>query len=293
LFVYNRPLHTRQTVEALQKNDLAKDSDLVIFSDAPKNAEAVEAVREVREYIGTVTGFKTITIVERDRNWGLANSIIDGVTSVVNKHGRIIVLEDDLITSPFFLDFMNAALENYKEDEKVMHISGYMFPIDNAGLPETFFLRTASCWGWATWDRAWMHFEKNPERIMGEYTKQTINRFNLDGAYDFWTQVELNAAGVMDTWAIFWYESVFKEGGLCLHPKYSMVKNIGHDATGEHCRDTDTFGVQLANKTITEFERNHEEDVLALERTKAFFSPPKPAFVSGVLQSLKKRFSSK
>ncbi len=190
LFVYNRPAHTRRTVEALQKNDLATDSDLIIYSDAPKTPEAADAVREVRDYIRSITGFRSVRIVERERNWGLANSIIDGVTSVVNEHGRIVVLEDDLITSPYFLSFMNTALETYKYDETVMHISGYMFPIDSADLPESFFLRTASCWGWATWDRAWKCFEKCPKKLLNEFSKQTIYRFNLDGAYDFWARLK-------------------------------------------------------------------------------------------------------
>lgn len=290
LFVYNRPVHTRRTVEALQKNILAKDSDLIIYSDAPKTSEVAAAVREVRDYIRTISGFKTVSIVERDKNWGLARSIIDGVTSVVNGCGRIIVLEDDLVTSPYFLNFMNSALETYQDDEKVMHVSGYMFPIDNADMPETFFLRTASCWGWATWSRAWRHFEKNPKKLLNEYTEQTIKRFNMDGAYNFWTQVEQNGKGIIDTWAVFWYASVFQNGGLCLHPKFSMVSNIGHDDTGLHCEKTDTFAVQLASKPITYFERNLVEDALALGRTKAFFSPAKPTFFSRVTQVLRKRF---
>jgi hypothetical protein len=288
--VYNRPWHTRQTVEALQQNELASESDLIIFSDAPKKPEAAEAVREVREYIRTITGFRSVSIVERDKNWGLANSIIDGVTRLCNEYGRVIVLEDDLVTSPYFLNFMNTALDTYQDDEKVMHISGYMFPIDNTDMPETFFLRTASCWGWATWSRAWQHFEKNPKKLLGEYTKQTINRFNMDGSYNFWVQVEQNERGLIDTWAVFWYASVFQKGGLCLHPKFSMVSNIGHDDTGLHCGKTDTFDVQLASKPITYFERNLVEDALALNRTKTFFSPAKPTFFSRVSQAIRKRF---
>ena len=130
LFVYNRPIHTRRTVEALQKNTQAAESDLCIYSDAPKRPEVAEAVREVRAYIKTITGFSSITIVERERNLGLANSIIDGVTSIVNKHGRIIVLEDDLVVSQYFLEYMNTALERYRDDERVMQISGHMFPTE-------------------------------------------------------------------------------------------------------------------------------------------------------------------
>lgn len=290
LFVYNRPVHTRQTVEALKKNALSTDSDLIIFSDAPKKPEVAEAVREVRQYIHQIEGFKSVTIVERETNIGLARSIIDGVTKVVNERERVIVLEDDLVVSPYFLSYMNMALETYQDEEKVMHISGYMFPVDNTDLPETFFLRTASCWGWGTWSRAWQHFEKHPKKLLGEYTEQTINRFNMDGTYNFWAQVEQNERGLIDTWAVFWYACVFQKSGLCLHPNFSMANNIGHDGTGIHCGQTDTFTVQLSTKPVSYYERKLVENELALNRIKAFFSPTKPTFFSRVTRALRKRF---
>ncbi|MBI5007634.1 MAG: glycosyltransferase [Nitrosomonadales bacterium] len=274
LFVYNRPEHTRRTVEALQKNALAQESDLIVFSDAPKSQSQTEAVREVRQYIHRIGGFKSIVIVERETNLGLARSIIDGVSRVVDAQGRIIVLEDDLVTSPYFLDFMNRALDAYQDDEKVMHISGYMFPIDQTDLPETFFLRTASCWGWATWSRAWQHFEKNPGLLPGEFDASAIRRFDMDGANSFWAQVEQNAQGLIDTWAVFWYASVFKKNGLCLHPRVSMVNNIGHDDSGEHCRQTDVFATTLASKPVSGFEADIAESALAHARTREFFLAP-------------------
>ena len=151
LFVYNRPWHTKQTVEALQKNELAKESELFIYSDEAKNKDVRKSVDEVREYIGKIDGFKKVTIIKREKNWGLANSIIDGVTKTVNEYGKIIVLEDDLITSPYFLKFMNEALEFYKEEQKVWHISGWSYPINTNNIDDVFFLRVMNCWGWATW----------------------------------------------------------------------------------------------------------------------------------------------
>jgi len=289
LFVYNRPAHTRRTVEALQKNALADESDLIIYSDAPKNTATEEAVREVREYIRAISGFKSVSIIERDKNWGLANSIIDGVTTVVNERGRIIVLEDDLVTSPYFLGYMNNALDMYKNDEKVMHISGYMFPIDVTGLQESIFLRNASCWGWATWDRAWKYFENDSEKLLVEFSEQSIYRFNLDDAKDFWMQVEENSTGILNTWAIFWYASVFRNGGLCLHPKFSMVNNIGHDESGVHCSSSDMYAVQLASKPITYFEPRTVEDAVALSRLKAFYIPPTPSLITRVMLAMKRR----
>jgi hypothetical protein len=291
LFVYNRPAHTRQTVVALQQNILAQDSDLIIFSDAPKTELHAEAVHNVREYIHQIDGFKSVTIVERENNFGLARSIIDGVTKVVNERGRIIVLEDDIVTAPYFLGFMNTALDSYHDKAKVMHISGYMFPIDTEELHETFFLRTTSCWGWGTWARAWRHFEKNPQTLISEFTEQSIYRFNMDGAYNFWEHVMQNMEGMLDTWAVFWYASVFQKGGLCLHPKNSMVSNIGHDGTGVHCGQSDKFAVQLAKNPITYFESNLSECALALNRTKTCLTPAKPTFTSRISRSLKNLFS--
>ena len=163
LFVYNRPWHTRQTVESLQKNELADESDLIVFSDGEKtgvrsqNPEGIiinaddrrpttdDRIKEVREYIKTINGFKSVRIVEREKNLGLANSIISGVTEVVNQYGRIIVLEDDMVTSPCFLRYMNDALDKYETDDRVICVHGYVFPIDE--LPGTFFIRGADCWG--------------------------------------------------------------------------------------------------------------------------------------------------
>ena len=161
LFVYNRPLHTKQTIEALQKNELAKESELFIYSDAPKSSEVQSDVDEIREYIKSINGFKKVTIVERDENWGLANSIIDGVTKIVNEYGKIIVLEDDLVTSPYFLRFMNDSLARYETEERVWHISGYSQPFNKLNIKEHFFIKPTTCWGWGTWLNRWNFFKKD------------------------------------------------------------------------------------------------------------------------------------
>lgn len=289
LFVYNRLEHTRMTVESLKKNELAEDSDLVIFSDAAKTLDASTAVSDVRAYIKTVSGFRSIIVVERDENYGLARSIIDGVTSLINEYGRIIVLEDDLVTSPYFLRYMNDALEIYQNEEKVMHISGYMFPIDVSNIPETFFLRTASCWGWGTWQRAWVRFDKNPQYLLSDYSNQKIACFNMDGAYDFWSQVVQNGKGLINTWAIFWYAAVFELGGLCLHPAYSMVNNIGHDNSGEHCVQGSIFYSHLAKNPIMYYEKDFVENSVVYMRTRKFLRSASPGLLKRVGAAIKRR----
>ncbi len=251
LFVYNRPEHTRQTLQALEKNELANESLLYVYADGPKNAatkEQIDKINEVRSIISQKWQFKSIEIIVRESNWGLADNIVDGVTQIINKHGRIIVLEDDIVTSVGFLKYMNDALSIYELEEKVMHISGYMFPVKNK-LPTTFFIKPTSCWGWATWKHAWTCFEKNVEKQIQQLEdKNAWKDFTLNNAYpSFKEQLFLNREGKLNTWAIFWYASVFMKDGLSLHPSKSLVQNIGHDGTGENCNANNQFNwVSLA-----------------------------------------------
>lgn len=251
LFVYNRPLHTRQTVEALLKNELAAESDLIIFSDAPKTSEGALVVKKVRDYISDISGFKSVSIVERSKNLGLANSIIDGVTRLCEEWGRVIVLEDDLVTSPYFLRFMNDALDLYAHDERVISIHGYMYPVAKQ-LPETFFLRGADCWGWATWDRGWGFFEPDGNKLLGQIRGLRLEReFNYGGAYDFTGMLLSQVRGKIDSWAIRWHASAFLKNKLTLYPGKSLVLNIGHDGSGTHCGTAEILPLDIIDGHVT------------------------------------------
>lgn len=270
LFVYNRPAHTRRTVEALQGNISAKDSDLIIYSDAPKNPDAADAVCEVRKYIRALSGFKSVSIIERDKNLGLANSIIDGVTSVVNECGRIIVLEDDLVTSPYFLNFMNTALERYSHEEMVMQISGNMFPISSGdAIPGTFFCKMTTSWGWATWDRAWRKLEPDADKLIKMIIAKKLQK-EFDMGFSYFHMLEMQARDEVDSWAVRWYASVFLAGGLCLHPSSTLVINIGHDKSGTHCGSAGDYGVSLTNKIPTTFPLSIEESRQGREALESF-----------------------
>ncbi|MGB0238020.1 MAG: sugar transferase [Cycloclasticus sp.] len=271
LFVYNRPWHTKQTIETLQKNNLASDSELFIYSDAAKHHKDVASVQDVRDYIHNVTGFKNIKIIERETNWGLADSIIDGVTTIVNEYGKVIVLEDDLVTSPYFLKYMNDALTFYKDEEKVWHISGWNYPIETEHTENVFLWRVMNCWGWATWSDKWAHYEKDVDKVINEFSSEDKKAFNLDGVEDFFKQVYLNQKGELNTWAIFWYASIFKNNGLCLNPVRTLVDNVGHDGSGVHCtakkgyvdslNNQDAFNVKIQqieeNSVCTKAIKNH------------------------------------
>lgn len=257
LFVYNRPEHTQKTLIALAQNELAKESILYVFCDGAKpnsSQNQLENITKTREIITIEKqkieegkgNFKEIIITQQTQNLGLADSIVNGVGEIIKKYGKIIVLEDDIVTSQGFLKFMNEGLEMYKDEEKVMHISGYMFPADlENAIPneeQTFFYRSTSCWGWATWERAWQKMNTDTEFLLSELeSKKLINEFDLDNTYQFSKQLELNITGKIKTWAVKWYASVFLNNGLCLHPKYSLVQNIGTDSTGDNSPKTDYF----------------------------------------------------
>ncbi|MBA5248174.1 MAG: glycosyltransferase [Gammaproteobacteria bacterium] len=290
LFVYNRPWHTRRTIEALQKNELALNSVLFIYSDEAKDEDAREGVDEVRAYIDTIEGFKKVTVIERDKNWGLANSIIDGVTRVVSEYGRVIVLEDDIVTSPYFLKFMNEALDFYQNKSKVWHVSGWNCAIETDGLEDVFLWRLMNCWGWATWADRWEYYEKNVEKTIQEFSQQEIKQFNLDGVEDFWIQVIQNKQGRINTWAIFWYATIFKQQGLCLNPVQTFVENIGCDGSGEHCGSVDIYSNKLAvnlNKEI-KFLSELNENKIALERIKLFYKRQYTLFISVIYKIVNK-----
>lgn len=271
LFVYNRIWHTQRTIEALQQNELVSESELFIYSDAPGNNDAITGVEEVRRYIKSICGFKNITIVEREKNLGLAASVINGVTEIVNRYGKVIVLEDDLITSKYFLRFMNDALSFYEAEKRVMHISGYMFPVNNKGLNDTFFLRPATCWGWGTWSRAWKFFKKDVDFYISSFNREMIKEFNVNNKYKYFDHLKRNKTGDLDTWAIFWYAGIYLNGGLSLHPKESFVQNIGHDGQGVHCTPTSVFDVKLTGRYPVKFTKNIKVDKEAEKRLEEYY----------------------
>ncbi len=250
LFVYNRLWHTQQTVESLKKNKFAEESMLCIYSDGPKNESDVEKVSDVRKYLKSITGFKSITIIDRDANLGLSQSIISGVTEIVNKYDTIIVLEDDLIISPHFLEFMNNALEKYKNDDRVLNIHGYLFPIKGK-IPVNFFLVYGGCWGWATWKRSWDLFESDGEKLLRQIEKmKLIKRFNLNNKFPFYQMLKDQVAGRNDSWAIRWHATALINNKLTLFPGSSLVDNKGFDGSGSHCEQNDIFFIDLSDDGI-------------------------------------------
>jgi Glycosyl transferase family 2 len=287
VFAYKRLTHLRQTIDALATNPQASNSDIYIFSDGPKNENEVFEIKQIRDYLNEVVGFKSVNIIKREKNLGLSLSIINGVTYLTKKFGKVVVIEDDVMVNSYTIDYLNAALERYKGVERVMHISAYMYPIETDGLPETFFLPIASCWGWATWDRAWNKFNKDPKLLMSTFSSSEIKEFNLKNSYRYWDQVVLNKLGKMDTWAVFWYASIFLSKGVCLHPRFSMVNNIGNDGSGENCRERAEFNVSDTGFKVNLFEDGIEVNDKALRRVIAFFNTINQNYLIKILLKIK------
>lgn len=255
LFVYNRPVHTRRTLEALEKNVLSDQTRVIIFADGAKpgaSPETVSTILETRSIIREDWSFKLLEIYESESNQGLAKSIIEGVTSIINEYGKVIVLEDDIVTGLHFLEYMNQALDHYRDEPKVWHISGWTYPVKSNRFEEAFFWKTMNCWGWATWADRWQHYHKDVNYLVRKFSAQDIWAFNVKGAEDFWQQVLDNRDRKIDTWAIFWYATIFINNGLCLSPYRSLVQNIGLDGSGVHCGESpaDTIVEAIDHKVV-------------------------------------------
>ncbi|EHQ02365.1 hypothetical protein [Gillisia limnaea] len=244
LFTYNRLGETKQTVKALQNNFLAKESDLFIFSDGPKNEAASNKVNVVREYLKTIKGFKSITIFKSQTNKGLANSIISGVTQIIKQYGKVIVLEDDLITTPNFLDFMNHALEFYENDEKIKSISGYSTKIlQKCRNIDIHFQRRAHSWGWASWKSRWdINVFRNKNLKLDN---DKLREFRITCGDDIDNMLISSINGKIDSWYVWWVYDHFIKNKFTVYPIYSKIKNIGFSDESTHCQGISVFEIEL------------------------------------------------
>jgi hypothetical protein len=247
LFVFKRPEHTQQALMALSANPEFFSSPLFIYCDGARGADDARNVERTREL---VRNFKhpAKTIIEAERNRGLAESVIAGVTELVTRFGQVIVVEDDLVVNAGFLCYLNTVLEIYRDSPQVMQVSAYMFPIPElAEKRETLFLPNISSWGWATWSRAWKHFDAEGKGWNSLLCSANLrHRFNVNGAYDYSDMLLRQMSGEIDSWAIRWNWSVFRHGGLVSYPPVSFVKNIGFDGSGTHCRTDNFHGLSVS-----------------------------------------------
>ena len=231
LFIYNRPLHTEKTIESLAKNIQANQSELIIFADGPRNNQnkvEVESINLTRMLARNAKGFKSVKIFESSTNLGLKTNVISGINKIFEKFEKVIVVEDDLITSKYFLTYCNECLEVYSNSCNIFSISAYQHPI-KFEKTETFLCPFINSWGWATWKSKWGIYEPTQNELNTIKNKKWIStRFNLgDFNYDHMFENK-------KSWAILWYYYVFIHNGLNVWPTKSLVYNIGHDGSGEN-----------------------------------------------------------
>lgn len=271
LFVYNRLDHTTRVLETLAKNTLAKDTELYVFSDAAKSENGLEKVNAVREYIRRMDwheNFRNVTIVEAEKNKGLAKSVIGGVSEIIEKYGKVIVIEDDLVLSPYFLSYMNDALDYYEEDEKIWAISGYSFPMRSLkNYDHDIFYSYRGCsWGWATWKDRWSTVDWNvndyAELLNNTERQKLFNR----GGNDLVNMLRLQMEGKIDSWAIRWVYAQSKQDMYTVYPKYSYLGNGGCDGSGTHSGNNDSYYTDIKqSKEKCKFEKLEIDKALARE----------------------------
>lgn len=247
-FAYNRPEHTRQTLDALSKNHLAAASVLYIFIDGPKDNATIETrekIDEVKKIAGEKNWCGTVYVIAAEKNKGLFKSIVNGITQTVNQFGKVIVIEDDVLVSPGFLSYMNDGLDFYENTPAIMHISGFSRAEFSAvDIKEsTYFFYHTTCWGWATWKRAWDKFTPDALAVKKAISKKgNIKKLNMDNSFEFFWGLKAIADGKFQSWNTIWHSIVFLNNGFCLHPTKSLVSNIGHDGSGTNCAPDSDFG---------------------------------------------------
>ena len=278
LFAYNRPWHLQKTLDSLLKNELLNQVHLTIYCDGQKTENDNKAVLEVRAIAKAVQGVANLEVIERTVNLGLAESIITGVREQCDCWGRVIVLEDDLVLSPYFLRYMRDALTRYEHESRVISIHGYCYPVKKP-LPTTFFLRGADCWGWATWKRAWDLFDPSAARLLKKLQEKNLEYdFNMQGNANYIRMLSDFEAGKNNSWAIRWRASAFIHDKLTLYPGKSLVHNIGFDNSGTHCPSMNHFNTRISAEPVVISPIPIEENPNAKKSFSAFYRSLRPSF---------------
>lgn len=236
VFAFNRPAHVARTLASLERCAGLAQFVLHCYCDGSRGPQEEAAVVQTRAVVRAWSERHPVRIIERERNLGLFGSVVSGVTELCAQYGRCIVIEDDLTVSPDFLEYMRMALDRYEDATEVYQISGFMFPVEHPTRPDAFFLPLTTTWGWATWHRAWTRFEASADEARARLADpETRRRFDLEDSYPYSAMLEQRLASGNDSWGILWWWSVFRAGGLVLHPRQTLVRNEGFDGSGTHC----------------------------------------------------------
>lgn len=285
VFVYKRPVHTARLIDSLLANEAAARSPLFVFCDGARTAEDSDAVAATRSVVRQRLG-RHAQIIERDTNRGLSASVIAGVTELVGRYGKVIVLEDDLVLHPRCIDFLNGALARYEDEGSVYHVNAYRYPLPAASTAS--FSRLPSSWGWATWARSWAAFEADPgdlERRIRE--AKLVSAMDFGGTRPYFAMLQTQARALIDSWAILWYASLLLRGGLALYPNVSQVMNGGMDNSGVHCAATRDFDVVLGPASGL-WPAEVAEDPLMYRQMQVFFRSVRDTVARRVARKVKR-----
>lgn len=297
LFIYNRPWHTEQTLRALKNSKLADQTVLYVFCDGYKSKATIkekESINEVRNLIKREQWCKEVCIVEREQNLGLAESVILGINNVFEKYEKVIVLEDDIVVSPYFLDFMNQGLELYVNEHKVYGVSGYKYPTSETINIKSFFLPIACSWGYATWKDRWQNVNFDAENLLNKISKKGLKKKMNFGGYPFYEMLEGQVAGQIDSWAIRFYASMFLENRFFLYPKVSLVENIGFDSSGTHCAEDHFFSnSKAANENFDILKEEVKLETRIVNITRREFEKNSGVGTAIKISNFKNRFKNK
>ena len=295
-FAFNRPYHTYRSLDSLCKNKISIDTEIFAFIDGPRNNNEIHLIDNVEKIINSFSkNFKKITIIRSDQNLSSGSNKRIGINNILSKYDSIIVLEDDICVSTYFLDYMNSAIRKYKNHKEVWHINGFNFPNNSILNHDAFFTRSMQFWGWATWQDRWFRFNEDPLAsdpfyLQSKFDRKAIKSLNLDLEHDInWSQVLANADGkLLNTLAIFWQVFIFMKKGLCLAPRISLTKNIGYDGSGDNCPlDNKILKASINQSKITKFPEEFIEDQQALDDIKKYFNE-KYSIKNRILLKLKK-----
>jgi hypothetical protein len=275
IFSFNRPNKIKKLFKSLKKNRLSKLSKIYIFQDNFRFKKDKKSVLQNIRFFNSLKGFKKVKFILRKKNYGFYKNFYGGLNYVFKYEKRGIILEDDLIVSKYFLNYMNMALNKYESNKNVWHISGWNYDIKIQNKYDAYFGKHISSWGWATWRDRFLKYEKKPQKLL-KWKNKKIKKFNLNDSYNFYSQIIRNNTGALDTFAIFWYATIFKNNGLTLFPKKTLVINngIGKDAT--HTKKTGVFTNQkISQKKFFIFPDEAIEDTIISKKIENYLKKNK------------------
>lgn len=265
IFTYQRIDSLKKLIKSLKKNTETKNSSVYFFCDGPKNEREKINTKKIIFFLKGIKFFKNKKIILRKSNYGLKKNIINGINKVLKRHKTIIVLEDDLIVSKYFLHYMNSSLIKYYKNKKIYHINGWSFKVDINNKFDVYFSKYMNCWGWGTWKNKWSLLNKKSVLLSSlNWDKKKINEFNIGSSINLYNQLTRNYYKKINTWAIFWYATIFQNKGICLTPNYSLVKNCGFENFEKNSKNF-LYSTNISNKKIVKYPSFIGEDKIIFQ----------------------------